>query len=129
LESSVSEEFEFLEQKQINRVSDLTKSRDKYETNRFHRLINDTGNSTEDKLDKPHVSKDFFDISRSLISPHQVSISDSDLSFLSDYKEFDSKYAFMLVEKFQSMDEFKDWEIKLDEDNVKIWFAKDTSEA
>ena len=42
----------------------------------------------------------------------------------SNFNEFNT---YSLLEKFQEMDEFKDWDIKVDQNHLRVWRAKNGS--
>ena len=51
----------------------------------------------------------------------------NDNSYGSLDQEFNSDYALMMLERFQEMDEFQDWEIKFDEPHIKVWKGRNGS--
>lgn len=56
-------------------------------------------------------------------NPFLDSISNSENSIDNNNYEFGADYALMLLDKFQNMNEFEDWENKVDEDCIKLWIA------
>ena len=48
----------------------------------------------------------------------------SDHTFESTLNEFNIEYALTLLEKFQEMDEEKDWESKINDPKAKLWISK-----
>lgn len=55
------------------------------------------------------------------------SISESDHTLVSAWEDFSPDYALTLLEKFQEMDEFEDWDLKIDEPTMRLWVAKNGS--
>ena len=69
-------------------------------------------------------SRDISHISKPREAQRRESLSISGYTYESDIDEFSPDYALTLLQRFQEMDEFEDWCLKVDEPNVRLWTAK-----